>query len=385
MANPEDADGLVRRAAKLLERRGTGDKLTILAVEQRLRKIPEHIMSLAQTRTAEHAGAATTGTQRTSAAGSGAEAASGGAGDALGDGYGVKAKPQLAPGVKNPSVLLLKERVIALGFGTSKKYPMSADGDTYDHNTFVAVRRLQWHFGLNADGVVGDNTWTILLGHSEEVVIDLDDPSATPTIEKATPGYDELYAKGQANRKAHGDWGDNPPFGAKVGDYGDLGEESGWVVTKAGEVRVGGDYNWRFCNPGNIQWQGESYSRGINIQRPSNDVIFPTEEVGWTALEELLKMHYATRTVGDFAEKYLGLAKGGKSAYGDSPEAYAKSVAAKTGFDPSRVVGTLDDTEIGKLMHAIADTEGTRHPHIFHEGDSGLPPELAHVFDTSAG
>lgn len=64
--------------------------------------------------------------------------------------------PVLRPGDSGESVVLLQERLKALGF-----YSGPVDG-LFGNQTELGVRRAQDHYGLQADGVVGPATWNVI-------------------------------------------------------------------------------------------------------------------------------------------------------------------------------------------------------------------------------
>ena len=63
-------------------------------------------------------------------------------------------------GSKGEITKLLQERLISLGFSCGK---YGADGD-FGNGTLEAVIKFQKANGLIADGIVGEKTWSKLLG-----------------------------------------------------------------------------------------------------------------------------------------------------------------------------------------------------------------------------
>lgn len=272
----------------------------------------------------------------------------------------IEAMPILRLGTRGPDVITLKSRLLDNGL-QSVAYPFSAEDDTFDGHTHIAVRKFQWSRGLDVDGVVGRSCWLMLLGHSSGRALDLDDPSAAPKEIAATPGYDAALAAGQKRRKEWQDWGAEPPTNAKPGDYGD-----GWAMTSVGEIRVGGHTTWRYCNPGNIlPGFKRHYTIGgvsaVNVAQPSGLAMFATMEDGWAALHALLRTAlYGHKSVSTFTEVYLGIKMGRKSEFGDDPKAYRDSVGAQTGLSGSRILDDLNEDELQKLMRAINHVEGNQ-------------------------
>src|SRR5262249_34863993 len=154
--------------------------------------------------------------------------------------------------------------------------------------------------------------------------------------------YEAQLAAGMAKRKAFQDQVYDPPIKAKPGDYGVDRDGNDWAMTTAGEIRINGDTTWRYNNPGNIlpgfrrHWSMGGVS-SINIQQPSGLAMFASEAEGWQALRNLLNLgggargRYRDQTVGTFTQDYLGVALGGKSAFGDDPQAYTQRVQGGTG------------------------------------------------------
>lgn len=68
--------------------------------------------------------------------------------------------PTLREGAKGNITKLVQQRLIALGYSCGK---YGADG-SFGDDTYKAVRAFQKAHGLTVDGVVGQNTWSELLG-----------------------------------------------------------------------------------------------------------------------------------------------------------------------------------------------------------------------------
>ncbi len=274
---------------------------------------------------------------------------------------------------RRAEVVLLKQKLVEQGGMDPVSGPPS---EIYDDATYRTVRRFQWRFGLPPDGLVGARTWTVLLGPPS---LDLLSPESISAFGPEMINYGETLAQGQANRAAHGDWGGAAPVNARPGDYGDT-----WARDEA-SVKVGGDLNWRYNNPGNILPGYKEHSYGayrgaLNVAALSGLAIFPTMEAGWEALHGLLLSSlYVDLTLDKVFEKYVGTPAGHKSAYGDDPDAYLRSVIGTTGLHASTRVRDLDASDLDALMHAIRKVEGTREGHAYQPGDA-LPPLLARVF-----
>lgn len=74
-------------------------------------------------------------------------------------------------GARGPSVERLQARLAELGF-----YAGRVDGD-FGGGTYSAVRRFQATKNLEADGVVGENTWKALLGADSRAEVKTPEPS----------------------------------------------------------------------------------------------------------------------------------------------------------------------------------------------------------------
>jgi len=282
-------------------------------------------------------------------------------------------------GARDPSVIRLKQRLLDYGF-QSIKYPIDGESDLFDSNTKIAVKKFQWSRGRTPTGEVDPGTWRMLWGHLTERYIELDDPASEEQTIAETSGYAEALATGQRRRKEWQDWGSDPPVAAKPGDYGD-----DWAMTTAGEIRIGGDSNWRNCNPGNIlPGFTRHYSVGgfvaVNIAQPSGLAIFATWDAGWKALHALLTGGlYSPKTLGNFAETYLGITMGKQSDYKDDPAVYRDSVGKQTGLPSTRVINTLTEAELQSFMHAIRTVEGTREGTVITAGSA--PAFYSRAFD----
>lgn len=279
--------------------------------------------------------------------------------------------PVLHLKMRHAQVVVLKGKLVE--HGALKTAAMT---DEFDDSTYKAVRRFQWSYGLKPDGVVGRMTWLMLMGPP---MVELDSPESVAAFDAAYAEYREVYAKGQANRKAHGDWGDQPPVGANPGEYGET-----WARLPS-SVKVGGHLNWRYNNPGNIlpgykEHSFGGYAGALNVAALSGLAIFPTWEAGWNALRNLLlSQKFRDLTLDLVFQRYVGTPAGHKSAYGDDPDAYLRSVIGQTGLHASQRIKDLSDGDLKSLMHAIRNVEGRQEGKEYQQGDS-LPPLLAQVF-----
>jgi len=274
-------------------------------------------------------------------------------------------QPVLHRGQRHPQVVFLKQKLVEHG---ALKSPSMTD--QFDNATYRAIRLFQWSYGLVPDGAVGRKTWWMLIGPP---IVELDEPESVAAFDQANAKYSEIYMAGRANKRAHGDWGAEPPSVAGPGDYGDQ-----WVRLPS-SVKVGGDLNWRYNNPGNIlpgykEHSFGAYSGALNVAALSGLAIFPSWEAGRNALKNLLLSHlYKDLTLDLVFQKYVGTPAGQKSAYGDDPDAYLRSVIGATGLSARQRVRDLDDGQLEGLMDAIRRVEGTKVGTEYHRGDAPSP------------
>lgn len=121
-------------------------------------------------------------------------------------------------------------------------------------------------------------------------------------------------------------------------------------------LRSGGTICWRFFNPGNIRPSDTSvcnpFKIGVGDTKSGKFMIFPSEEVGWSALKLLLKKSYKNMMIEDVANKFA------PATDNNDPDKYSKFIVKKSGLDGGKYVRDLDEASLEKLMEAIKTMEG---------------------------
>lgn len=79
--------------------------------------------------------------------------------------FGALTRPMLRRGSKGPEVVEAQNKLMAI---LQRNFRFGADGD-FGSETEAAVREVQAQFGLAVDGVIGKDTWTLLLGQEVSV------------------------------------------------------------------------------------------------------------------------------------------------------------------------------------------------------------------------
>ena len=136
-----------------------------------------------------------------------------------------------------------------------------------------------------------------------------------------------------------------------------VGPSSGVVpgksVTIGGQVRTGGDRNWRNNNPGNIEYGKFAISMGA-IGSDGRFAIFPTEEMGRKAADTLLKgKSYANLSAAAAINKWA-------PSNENDPKAYAANIAKQTGLDMNKRYVDMSPQEQAKFLDAMNRVEGGR-------------------------
>ena len=131
------------------------------------------------------------------------------------------------------------------------------------------------------------------------------------------------------------------------------GVVSGKSVTIGGQVRTGGDRNWRNNNPGNIEYGQFAISMGA-IGSDGRFAIFPTEEMGRKAADTLLKgKSYANLSAAAAINKWA-------PSNENDPKAYAANIAKQTGLDMNKRYVDMSPQEQAKFLDAMNRVEGGR-------------------------
>ena len=127
----------------------------------------------------------------------------------------------------------------------------------------------------------------------------------------------------------------------------------GRSVTIGGQVRSGGDRNWRNNNPGNIEY-GDFAIRMGAIGSDGRFAIFPTEEMGRKAADTLLKgKSYANLSAAQAINKWAPSTE-------NDPKAYAARIAQQTGLDMNKRYADMSPQEQAKFLDAMNRVEGGR-------------------------
>lgn len=112
-------------------------------------------------------------------------------------------------------------------------------------------------------------------------------------------------------------------------------------------------------NPGNIKYTGINWM-GLSIP-PSDGVfcVFTEPRYGLRALGKLLRnynRYYGIRTINSIIKRFAPASE-------NQTDAYIKSVAASTGYDPHTQLNIEDDKVLVNLMMAIIKHENGKQPY----------------------
>jgi hypothetical protein len=190
---------------------------------------------------------------------------------------------------------------------------------------------------------------------------------AVPAVNKFATALED--ATGFMNKKFGIGGTQSTPAGVNRGASGGPGGAmegvvSGKSVTIGGQVRSGGDRNWRNNNPGNIEYGQFAISMGA-IGSDGRFAIFPTEEMGRKAADTLLKgKSYANLSAAQAINKWA-------PSNENDPKAYANRIAQQTGLDMNKSYADMSPAEQAKFLDAMTKVEGGRAGSI--SGPSGGP------------
>jgi len=133
-----------------------------------------------------------------------------------------------------------------------------------------------------------------------------------------------------------------------------------------------GSYAWLNRNPGNITTSDTDYGQYPGKVNWRDLLIFPTHDVGFAAIGQLLRgPNYGNLTLLQAFQKYAPIADG------NDPVQYATDVAAAAGVTTGTVVNDLDDDQLLLMQHKIEEVEGTVPGDTFMFDSEGLPPEVS--------
>jgi hypothetical protein len=123
-------------------------------------------------------------------------------------------------------------------------------------------------------------------------------------------------------------------------------------VKVGGELRTGGNINWRNNNPGNIRAGAFATSMGA-IGENGGFAVFPSMEMGRKAADTLLKgKSYANLSAAQAINRWA------PASDNNDPAAYAASIAKQTGLDMSKKYTDMNPTEQSKFLDAMNKVEG---------------------------
>lgn len=117
-------------------------------------------------------------------------------------------------------------------------------------------------------------------------------------------------------------------------------------------IRGGGSRAWRCNNPGNLRASKYSTSadrKSIGTAKYGTDeyAVYPDYKTGHEALTVMLRGSvYSPKTLKEAMIYYDGT----------NPK-YIDIIVSKTGFDPLRIIKSLNNQEFEKFWHAIEETE----------------------------
>ena len=124
-------------------------------------------------------------------------------------------------------------------------------------------------------------------------------------------------------------------------------------ITQDGQKykKVGGTLAWRNNNPGNIRYT-EFARRAGAIAGAHGFAVFPDKQTGRDAIKRLLvSKNYKDLTIANAVSRYAPPSE-------NNTAGYQRSLANMTGLSINRRMSDLSDTELEKVVSAIAQIEG---------------------------
>ena len=116
-------------------------------------------------------------------------------------------------------------------------------------------------------------------------------------------------------------------------------------------TRSGGSRAWRNSNPGNLRYTEKTRQDGA-IGHAGGFAIFPDEETGIKALQELLKSDtYKKLSIAEAIMRYA-------PPHENDTQQYKKQLQKMTGLDIRTKIDSLNPEQFGKVMNAICVLEG---------------------------
>ena len=151
-------------------------------------------------------------------------------------------------------------------------------------------------------------------------------------------------------------------------------------VAYADCILEGGTLAWRNNNPGNLLPGKLPYKNAIGVDKRGL-AIFPDYNSGWIALHDVLRSTtYGGLSIVAAMKKYAPA-----SDPRNDPVAYAAAIHKLTGLDTTRLVKSLNDAELEKMMGAIKQVEGFTVGTIHRATDTNLTPQLKDLLGVAAG
>ena len=247
---------------------------------------------------------------------------------------------------------------------------LEADG-IFGKRTKAAVISFQQQNHLAADGVVGPKTWGVLLGSPVK-------PSPQPGPQPGPTPPGPLPPNPRPGPTPPGPVPPQPaPNGnrAPVGSSGKLPEVGVYVVYQD-SVRTKGTAAWRGNNPGNITHGSFTKSHGAvgeqivaTKHQTYRFAVFPDEKTGFEAIKALMKTEkYAKLSVADAMKRYAPA-----SDPSNDPAAYAAKIKQETGIESTRIMNTLNGSELEAFAQAIRKVEGWKEGKTYQRGDASNP------------
>lgn len=167
-------------------------------------------------------------------------------------------------GTYNDAVVELQVRLAQWGF-----YTGSIDG-IFGSGTNAAVENFQKYVGITQDGIVGEETYTLLINHFDH------DSEGTPIS-----GYCAFYSQMRGVYFAIQNFTSttaNPPI-SPITLFALIEDESDWNPCTTSNCNCG---LMQFCAVDAEDWCGSQYSSGENLATPENNLLLG--ECIWNAL-----------------------------------------------------------------------------------------------------
>jgi hypothetical protein len=148
-----------------------------------------------------------------------------------------------------------------------------------------------------------------------------------------------------------------------------------FVVTSDDEINADGNLNWRNNNPGNLVPGSFSNGQGA-IGDNQGFAIFPTWDVGWDAMINLLETSaYQDQTIAGALRRWA------PPASNPNINTYINYVGQQLGVNPNTtLVSSLTSDQLQTMGQAISNFEGGRIGTTYSPDDDNLPYCIDQVF-----